>query len=392
MIAHGVTPAAGDLGFDTARLARVATRIEQDIAAGRYHGAQLKLSRRGRVVLDVVCGDADRAAGRRMRGDESFVSFSIGKQFTNVVVLNRVERGDLHLAMRVGEIIPAFNTRGLREITVFQLLTHTSGLMSAIPAVPLDVVTNIEKLSAWIATQRPESLPGERVNYSIIVAHAVLAELVRRVDARGRSFTRIVSEDLFEALGMRETSMGPRADLLDKLCPVVACYTEPGMFYPEEVAGVGQVVLMEGAEVPAGGYLTTSADLHRFATMLANGGELDGVRILSPRTLEYCARNHTGDRRNVLFDYARDTRGWAPWPANIGIGFFVRGEGIQPGPMSNFSSARTFCGWGAGSTCFWIDPVQDLCFSFLSTGLMEETYHCERLQRLADLVVTSLVE
>lgn len=391
MTMNGVSPAAADLGFDPARLGRVATRIERDIAAGRYHGAQLKLARRGRVVLDVVCGHADRANGRRMRGDESFVSFSIGKQFTNVLVLNRIERGDLHLTLRVGELIPAFNTRGLREINVFHLLTHTSGLMSAIPSVPLEVLTSVEKLSEWVATQRPESLPGERVNYSIIVAHAVLAELVRRVDSQGRSFGRIITEDLFEPLGMRETSLGPRADLVHKLCPVVACYEVPGMFHPQEVEGVGQVVLMEGAEVPAGGYLTTSADVHRFALMLANGGELDGVRILSPRTIEYCARNHTGERRNVLFDYARDTRGWAPWPATIGIGFFVRGEGVQPGPMSNFSSPQTFCGWGAGSTCFWIDPVQQLSFSFLSTGLMEETFHCERLQRLADLVVTSLV-
>ena len=60
--------------------------------------------------------------------------------------------------------------------------------------------------------------------------------------------------------------------------------------------------------------------------------------------------------------------------------------------MSNFSSARAYCGWGAGSTCFWVDPVQELAFSFLSTGLMEETFHIERIQRLSDLVVTSLVD
>ena len=70
----------------------------------------------------------------------------------------------------------------------------------------------------------------------------------------------------------------------------------------------------------------------------------------------------------------------------------MRGEGVQPGPMSNFSSPLAFCGWGAGSTCFWVDPELDLTFSFLSTGLMEETYHIERLQRLADLVITSMVE
>ena len=60
--------------------------------------------------------------------------------------------------------------------------------------------------------------------------------------------------------------------------------------------------------------------------------------------------------------------------------------------MSNLSSPNVFCGWGAGSTCFWIDPDLELTFSFLSTGLMEESYHIERLQRLADLVITSLVD
>ena len=379
-------------GFDPERLARVGRRIEADIAAGRYHGAALCVGRHGRTILKTLHGHADRAAGRRLAEDDAYVSFSIGKQFTNALVLNRVERGDLHLHMQVGEVIPEFRSRGKRQMTVFQLLTHTSGIMSAIPSVPVDVLTNIEKLTAYIASQRPESMPGERVNYSIIAAHAVLAELVRRVDGGRRSFTQIIAQDLFEPLGMRDTTLGPRRDLLERLCPVVTCYTEPGMFAPEEVAGVGQVVAMEGAEIPAGGYLTTIGDLQRFVQMLANGGELDGVRILSPRTLEYCAQNFTGDRPNGIFDYAKDTRGWEPWPASIGIGFFVRGTGIQPGPMSNFSSPRTFCGWGAGSTCFWIDPETQLSFAFLSTGLMEESQHCERLQRLADLVVTSLVD
>ena len=247
-------------------------------------------------------------------------------------------------------------------------------------------------MTAWLATQRPETLPGEVVNYSIIAAHSVMAEMVMRAEGATRSFTDIMREDLFEPLGMQNTCMGPRDDLVDRLVPVTACYSEPGMFHPDEVLGVGAVVLMDGCEIPAGGYLTCLDDLHRFALMLRNGGELDGVRILSPRTLDYCTRNFTGEKRNLLFDYARETRGWEAWPASIGLGFFMRGEGIQPGPMSNFSSTRTFCGWGAGSTCFWIDPELDLTFSFLSSGLMEETWHVERLQRLADLVVTALVE
>lgn len=380
------------LGIDPGRLQRVPARIEADVTARRYDGAAIAISRRGEPVLRSVHGYADRQGDRRLAFDDVFASFSTGKQFANVVVLKLIERGDLHLAMHVGEVLPAFRSRGMRGITLFHLLTHTSGILSAIPAVPLDVLVSIEKLTAHIAGQRPESPPGERVNYSIIAAHAVMAAMVCKVDGGRRRFAQILDEELFAPLGMTQTSLGPRADLVARLCPVVARYDEPGMFHPQEVAGIGQVLLIDGAEIPAGGYLTTLDDLHRFTCMLANGGELDGVRILSPRTLRYCAQNHTGERPNGLFDYTRDLRGWAPFPASIGIGFFVRGHAVQPGPMSNFSSPETFCGWGAGSTCFWVDPRERLAFSFLSTGLMEESYHIERLQRLADLVMTSLVD
>ena len=384
--------AAADLGFDPDRLARLPARIEADIEAGRYDGAALHVSRGGETVYRAAQGFADRQAGRPLTADDPIVSFSLGKQFTNTIVLQRVENGDLWLDMPVCEVLPEFSGRGLREIKLWQLLTHTSGIMSAIPGVAPEILTAISKLCAWIATQRPEALPGEVVNYSIIAAHSVMAEMVLRCENHARRFSDVLREDLFEPLGMTNTSLGYRADLVERLCPVVTCYEEPGMFAPEEVLGVSQVVTAEGCEVPAGGYITVLDDVHRFTLMLRNGGELDGVRILSPRTLDFCTRNFTGHRRNLLFDYARDLRGWAPWPASIGIGFFMRGEGVQPGPMSNFSSPRTFCGWGAGSTCFWVDPELDLTFSFLSTGLMEETYHIERIQRLSDLVITSMIE
>lgn len=380
------------LGIDHQRLARLPARIDADIAAGRYNGAALCVSRRGVVAYRGVHGYADRANDRKLTFDDTFVSFSIGKQFTNVIVLNRVESGALHLDMQVGELIPEFRSRGMRGIKLWHLLTHTSGIQSSIPAVPLETLIDVGKLTAHVASQRPETRPGERVNYSIIAAHAVMAEMVKRAEGSRRSFTQILNQDLFAPLGMRNTAMGPRDDLIARLCPVSTCYTEAGMFAPEDVLGVGQVVTLPGAEIPAGGYITSLDDLHRFALMLRNGGELDGVRLLSPRTLDYCTNNFTGDKPNALFDYAADTRGWEPWPANIGMGFFVRGEGVLPGPMSNFSSPKSFCGWGAGSTCFWVDPELDLTFAFLSTGLMEETYHIERLQRLADLVVTSLID
>jgi CubicO group peptidase (beta-lactamase class C family) len=380
-----------ELGFDSARLARVGARIDAEIAAQRYDGAALVVGRHGRTVLRSVHGYADRAEGRLLGDRDVFATMSLGKQFTHVLVLNRIDRGELHLHMHVHEVIPEFRDNGLRTMTLFHLLTHTSGLESEFPYLPLEILGDIGKLTAHVASRRPESTPGTRVNYSNIAAASVMAEMVRRVDGGTRTFTQIITQDLFEPLGMKDTCLGARADLLGRLCPVKPVFTGPGVIKPEMLAGVATLLGTEGVELPAGGYLTTLDDVHRFATMLRNGGELDGQRVLSPRLIDLCARNWTGSQPNPLFDYTRDTRGWEPWPASLGIGFWVRGEGIQPGPMSNYSSPRTYGGWGAGSTCFWVDPELDLTFSFLSVGIMEAPDHMERVQRLSDLVISALV-
>jgi len=375
---------------DAGRLARVGARIDADIAAGRCDGVALRVAHRGRMIYDAVHGFADRARGRMLGHDDVFVSMSIGKQFTNVAVLACVERGDIALGTPLGDLLPAFRRAEWTQTTLLHLLTHTSGLAGPVPRVPAEVLTETARLTAFVAALPPVCRSGERVNYSVLAAHAVLAEVVRAVDGGRRSFAQILATELFAPLGMHDTSLGGREDLVARACPVVARYSEPGMFEPRELEQLGALAMQAGCAVPGGGFLTTIGDLHRFAQMLANGGELDGVRILSPRTLVLCAQNFTGRMPNGVFDYTRDLRGWEPWPANIGIGFFVRAEGITPGPVGNLCSPRTLCGWGAGSSCFWVDPVNHLTFSFLSAGLMEDSHHVERLQRLSDMVLASL--
>jgi len=381
-----------ELGFDGGRLARVGEAIERDIAAERYHGAALIVARRGRTVVDLVTGYADRNAGRRLGKDAVFATMSVAKQFTNVLALSLVERGMLRLHAPVADLIPEFRTLGKEKVNLYHLLTHTSGVMSAIPQVPPEVLTNIEKLVAYACNLPLESLPGERVNYSILLAHSLIAALCLRAGGKGRPYAQMLDDELFRPLGMRNTCLGMRKDLLERLCPVRAAYRDiPALLPAEALEGVGALLLMPGCEIPGGGCLTTIQDLHRFAEMLRRGGELDGARILSPAMLDFCARNHTGQLRNVLFDAFAGYRGWEFYPANIGLGFFVRGEGLVPGLFGVLNSPRTFGGFGAGSTGFWIDPERELSLAFLSAGLMEDSYHFERMGMLSDLIVSSIV-
>lgn len=106
--------------------------------------------------------------------------------------------------------------------------------------------------------------------------------------------------------------------------------------------------------------------------------------------MDFSSRSYTGDKRNSLFDMFEGTRDWTFNPANIGIGFFLRGEGNLPGLFSVLNSPRTYGGFGTGTTGFTIDPERELTLTFLSAGLMEDIYHFERMGVLATMVISAM--
>lgn len=380
-----------DVGFDSDRLARVGEALRADVAAGRYDGCELVVARGGRIALREHVGFADRAAGRAVEPDQVFVTMSVAKQFTAALVLERIERGQLALTTRVAEVIPEFGVRGKERTTVAHLLTHTSGLPMMLPPMPLELAGDLEAVVAATAACLPEFEPGSRVSYCVLVAHAVLAEMVRRLDGGARPYRQILAEDLFAPLGMTHTALGGRPDLARTLAPVVARDRRHGLFDPAFLEGLGGA-LHEAMEIPAGGCLSTAHDVHRFAEMLRGRGALDGVRMLSPATVDLLRRNQTGEQPNTLWDYAVGLRGWPRFPANLGLGFFLRGEGIHPTPFGTLASPSTFGGFGAGSSVFWVDPLRDVTYAFLSSGLMEDTHSLERHQRLSDLVHAAVID
>ncbi len=379
-----------DLGLDAQRLTRLTEAIDGDVARERYDGAVVLVARRGAVALHQAIGFADRAAKRPARRDDVFCLFSITKTLTAVTILGCVERGELALTTPVVEIIPEFGNRGKQHITVLQLLTHTSGIPTALPPIPPELMGNLDATVAAICEQVLEAQPGTVVSYSPLTAHALLAEIVRRLDGRARRFRDIVADEILRPLRMTDTWLGARADLTARRVPIVVRDRSPGLF-PADALESFNVLVTDEAEIPAAGAFATAADLARFAEALRDGGALDGARILAPATLRLATTNHTGRRPNLLWSYARELRGWPEFPAFVGLTFWLRGEGVFPAPFGTLASPGTFGHLGAGSTMFWVDPERELVFVCLTTGAIEETRSVERFQRLSDLVLACVI-
>ncbi len=380
---------ARELGLDPTRLERVAEVIEADVAAERYDGAVVLVARHGQVALHEAVGFAERASERRARTDDVFHLFSVTKTFTAAAVLRRVDRGEIQLITPVAEVIPEFGVKGKQRVTIAQLLTHTGGMPVELPFIPIELLGDTPAVALAVSNQALQVKPGRIVSYSPIGAFAVLAEIVRRLDGGSRPFRQILDDELFTPLGMKSTSLSLRPDLASRRVPVVVRDPTPGIIPPEALESIN-VLQTESFEMPGGGALGTAHDLFRWAEALRRGGELDGTRILSPALLGLALTNHTGSEPNRIFDGMCEARGWDPFPAYLGLGFFLRGAGIFPMPFGVTASSDTFGGLGAGSTMFWVDPQRDLIFVCLTTGVLEDSRNFERMQRLSDLVLAAV--
>src|SRR5262245_10510953 len=213
-------PQPREAGFDPERLELLGRAIDADIEAERYDGCEVVVARGGIVAYHGTHGWADRAARRRVERGQRFITMSIGKQLTVALVLRCIEEGHFALSTPVAELIPEFGARGKARVTVAHLLTHTGGLPMMLPStLAPELVGNLEAVVRATCESLIECAPGTRVTYSVIVSHAVLAELVRRAIGRGRPFRRVLREELFEPLGMLDTCLGLPADIADSVAP-----------------------------------------------------------------------------------------------------------------------------------------------------------------------------
>jgi CubicO group peptidase (beta-lactamase class C family) len=377
-------------GLNVDQLDRISAAIQGDVEGNLYDGAAIIMARHGVIGLHKAIGFANRAANRFLRIDDVFNILSVSKAFTDVIILSLIERGELALTTLVGDIIPELNAKARETVTVFHLLTHTAGSPQVLFPVKAELMGNLDAVINAICPLEPIAIPGKSVSYSPLWGHALLGEIIRRLDNKKRALRDIFQNELFGPLGMKDTAMGRRKDLSSRIVPIVAHDQSFGDMTAKQVEAHNEFIT-EDAEIPWMGCVSTVYDLFRFAEMLRRGGELDGARILSPASVKQATTIQTGTLANDYYIRVMEEQGIKPPPANMGLDFQIRGEGVGPNAMGNLTSPGTYGKFGLGGTGFWVDPEQDVTFVFLRSGLLDYLNDTARYQRISDMAISAVL-
>ncbi|MCI0358963.1 MAG: DUF1343 domain-containing protein [Planctomycetaceae bacterium] len=344
-------PAA--VGMDAAHLARIDQIVAEGLAEKRMPGCVVCIGRRGKIVLLKAYGNKQREPSELpMTTDTVFDMASITKPVataTSVMIL--VERGQLKLNQRVSSVIPEFAANGKEEITVFDLLTHQSGLLPDNKVA--DYEDGPDKALERICALDLQAPTGTKFIYSD-VNYILLGELVRRVS--GKSVHEFSQENIFQPLGMRETGYLPRKELKSRAAPTEQ---REGRWMQGEVHDPRAYLL--GGVAGHAGLFSTAEDIAIYAQMMIQQGEFGGQRILAPRTVATMTRGYR------LLGGSRSTMEGVPANPPVflrGLGWDKRsGYSINRGELLSDSA---FGHGGFTGTVLWIDPDLELFVIFLS--------------------------
>lgn len=368
-----------EVGVSSARLNRIGKAMQSYVDERKLAGLITMIARRGQVLHFECFGMMDIEADKSMQPDTIFRIHSMTKPITSVAVMMLYEQGDFQLEDPVSRFIPGFKDVGVfvnatesgielaeleQEVTMQDLLTHTSGLVygdpegSPVEAVvwqadrEAEKVTPDETLEEWI--QRLVRLPlahqpGTKFHYGL--STDVLGYVVEVIS--GVAFDAFLEQRIFVPLGIVDTGFYVPQEKIGRLA---------AMYGPAEGGSLQVVDAPETSEYSkpkrflsgGGGLVSTASDYMRFAQMLLNGGELNGVRLLSRETVELMTMNHLSDelipiQLDPLTSYLKGH--------GFGLGFAVITNVAQSGMLG---SEGAFWWGGAANTFFWVDPREKL--------------------------------
>jgi CubicO group peptidase (beta-lactamase class C family) len=383
-----IEAAPEDVGMSSARLGNLTSLLRGYVDDGKLAGAISMVARRDRLVHFETYGMMDAEAGKAMRPDAIFRLASMTKPIASVALMALYEEGRLQLDTPVSEFIPAFKDVKVfaggtadsydvrtpaRPITVRHVLTHTAGFEALTPSTPVASLYARDGIAPLPATgtlaTRASALarlplafdPGTRFTYhyaSDVAGH--LCELLS-----GQPFDAFLEERVLGPLGMTDTSFHVPPAKRDRF---TANYEQVNDGMPRyRPADPARDAIYEDSATysSAGGGLTSTAtDYLRFCRMLARGGELDGERILGPRTLQFMTQNHLpgGADLEALITHPISPT-WIASGTGFGLGFAVL---LDAARAQVLGTPGEFYWGGAFSTAFFVSPAEDLIMIFLT--------------------------
>ncbi len=389
------------VGLSSERLARIRPWMEKLVADNKFPGMLTVVARRGKVAYADCVGYRDVAAKAPVTEDTVYRIYSMTKAITSTAIMMLYEEGKFQLDDPISRYLPMFKdvrvfAGGTAEkydtvpakspITFKQLLTHTSGLSYGFTgtavspiyqAAKFDFQTNegtLRSMMERLAKLPLLAQPGTEWNYS--VSTDVLGALVEAISGMG--FDTFLKTRIFDPLGMTDTGFTVRDDQRARFAANYEKGKEGGM---KLIEGPGNAryfrkdVLCSGG----GGLVSTASDYLRFCKMIDRKGELDGLRILGRKTVEFMRVNHLqsgGDLASMgMPRFSESTM--------IGIGF-----GLGFAVVLDPAKAELLCSpgehyWGgAASTAFWIDPVEDIVTILMTQLMPSSSYPIRRELRV----------
>jgi CubicO group peptidase (beta-lactamase class C family) len=397
------------MGFDPVRLCRITEHFDAYVADRRLPGWLATVARGGEMLWSAKGGFRDREKNLEVTDDTIWRIYSMTKPITSIAVIMLYEEGRFDLNDDVGKWIDAFKeprvwaggtaakpltVPAIEPVRVHHLLSQMSGLTYGFHyAHPTDEIyrnkgydfgfpSGIELAQAvhdWGSSPLVFQ-PGSGWNYSVSVD--VLGRLIEIWS--GQSFESFLQDRLLGPLAMTDTNWYCPEDKWDRLAMLYVPHGGDSFPYEELAKAATHPPRIHGG---GGGLVSSASDYQRFMTMLLRGGELDGVRLISNRTLELMTRNHLPGNVD-LESFATDSFSETSYAGiGFGLGFSVV---LDSAKNQSLVSEGTF-GWGgAASTAFWVDPAEDLTVGFYTQLLPSGTYPIRR--ELQQLVYQALVD
>ncbi|WGM39619.1 serine hydrolase domain-containing protein [Caulobacter sp. NIBR1757] len=359
------------LGFSSERLARLDARMKALVDAGAVPGVVTYIARHGKVVHQSIYGKADLATGAPLKEDTIYRMYSQTKPVTGVAMMILYEEGRWKLDEPVTKYVPEFKTlrvyKGVdakgqpilepisRSPTMREIMSHTAGFAYGLTTDnPVDKAyrdsgllssKDLHEVMVQASNLPLASQPGEAWRYSIAVD--IQGYIVEKLS--GQSLPDFMESRIFKPLGMKDTAFYVPEAKRSRQASLYMYDREKGVVVPAEGFMVLDVTKPPTAANGGGGLVSTLGDYARFAQMLGNGGELEGVRILSPSTIRLMAANHLTEAQ------------LAKQPLGPGVGFGLDfGVVMDPAAAGTPAGKGTYSWGGAAGTWFWVDPENDV--------------------------------